>query len=419
MKIFWSWQSDTPGKTGRHFVRDALLDAIKALKQPEEVEEPTKAATRESMHLDQDRQNVTGSPALADTIKRKIRESAVFIGDVTPVSKIPKRKGVTDSREKRNMNPNVAIELGYAQHALTDERVLMVLNEHYGGRKFLPFDLQHHAGPIIYDLHPDASKEQIAVERAKLRGLFMAALRGFLEAGSLDAAPAFPSIPSTTTPAVWFTPGEILAKFDSQTEYAFADDKGMYLKLSPRVTLVKPFTVGELYGMARQSQFGLLHRQQTGLPSYNAHGAILLEPVSGSGGRLRAATQVFRNGEIWGIGRELLVDNNYGKLIPVRLLEAALRAALTRYVDFMQTKLKIPPPYTVEFGAAGASGYSLVIDTNVDNPYEIRDDVFSETFVLTEASPAAIVSALLRIYEAFFRLTGYRRPPNLFGFPRP
>ena len=29
MKIFWSWQSDTPGKTGRHFVRDALKMPLK------------------------------------------------------------------------------------------------------------------------------------------------------------------------------------------------------------------------------------------------------------------------------------------------------------------------------------------------------------------------------------------------------
>jgi len=80
-------------------VRDALLDAIKALKQPQDV-------------------------------TRKIREAAVFIGDVTPVSKIPKRKGVKDSRGKRNMNPNVAIERGYAQHARTSivERVLTPYN---------------------------------------------------------------------------------------------------------------------------------------------------------------------------------------------------------------------------------------------------------------------------------------------------
>jgi hypothetical protein len=191
----------------------------------------------------------------------------------------------------------------------------------------------------------------------------------------------------------------------------------MYVRVSPRAPLAKPFTTAELYGMARQAQFGVLHRQQAGIAGYNARGAILLEPVTGSGGRLRAATQVFHNGELWAVGRDLLVDNEYGKLAPVRLLESAYRETLTRSVDFMQTKLRIQPPYTVEFGAAGAIGYSMTIDTNIDNPYEIRDDVFSETFVLTDTSRAAIDSALLRIYEAFFRRTGYPRPPNLFGFP--
>jgi hypothetical protein len=62
---------------------------------------------------------------------------------------------------------------------------------------------------------------------------------------------------------VWFKPGEVLAKFDDETEYEFADDKGVYLKVSPRSTPVRPFTTSELYQMARESQFGLLCRQQT------------------------------------------------------------------------------------------------------------------------------------------------------------
>jgi hypothetical protein len=244
-----------------------------------------------------------------------------------------------------------------------------------------------------------------------LRGHFVAALRGFLEGDPAEAAPSFPSVPATTTPAVWFRPGEVLAKLDEQTEYGFVDDKGVYLKVSPRSPLAKPFTTAELYGAARQAQFGLLHRQQAGIPHYNSRGAILLEPASGSGGRLRAATQVFHNGELWAIGRDLLVDNEYGRILPVKPLEAAYRETLTRSVNFMQAILGIQPPYTVEFGGAGLIGYSLAI--TIDNPYEIRDDAFSETIVLTEASPAAIDSALLRIYEAFFRLAGYPRPPNL------
>jgi hypothetical protein len=62
MKVFWSWQSDTPGNIGRYFVRDALLAAIKQLKQAPDIEEPIERETRSAMHLDHGRQGVTGSP---------------------------------------------------------------------------------------------------------------------------------------------------------------------------------------------------------------------------------------------------------------------------------------------------------------------------------------------------------------------
>jgi len=38
MKIFWSWQSDTPETTGRYFVRDALIEAVAQLKIPEDID---------------------------------------------------------------------------------------------------------------------------------------------------------------------------------------------------------------------------------------------------------------------------------------------------------------------------------------------------------------------------------------------
>jgi hypothetical protein len=40
VKMLWSWQSDTPGKTGRFLVRDALKDDIDKLKQTSHIEEP-------------------------------------------------------------------------------------------------------------------------------------------------------------------------------------------------------------------------------------------------------------------------------------------------------------------------------------------------------------------------------------------
>jgi hypothetical protein len=90
---------------------------------------------------------------------------------------------------------------------------------------------------------------------------------------------------------------------------------------------------------------------------------------------------------------------------------------LHRFVDFLANRLKIPPPFSIEFGASGIKGYALVIDSNLDNPYVIYDDTLSDSFVLQDASPAALRRALLRIYEKFFRLARHRRPANLFRFP--
>jgi hypothetical protein len=92
MKVFWSWRSDTDGKTGRFFVRDALKEAIDQLKQAPEIEEPSAREGREALHFDQDVQGVTGSPDLARTILDKIDAAHVVVADVTLVGRCPSPK---------------------------------------------------------------------------------------------------------------------------------------------------------------------------------------------------------------------------------------------------------------------------------------------------------------------------------------
>jgi hypothetical protein len=173
MKLFWSWQADTPGGIGRFFVRDTLIEAIDTLKSDKDITEPSERDAANALHLDADRQGVPGSPDLAATIFRKIEEAAVFVADVTLVGETP--------NGKKLINSNVAIEYGHAHHALTDNSILMVQNAHYGDRDQLPFDLRHKAGPIQYTLAPGATKEQIAAERARLRPTLVAALRPYLK----------------------------------------------------------------------------------------------------------------------------------------------------------------------------------------------------------------------------------------------
>jgi len=169
MKIFWSWQSDTPEQIGKYLVRDALRVAINRLKQAEDIDEPI----RDDLHLDQDTQGTTGSPDLVPTIFSKIEKSEVIVADVTIVGK-------TDE-DKRLINSNVAIELGYALHACTDARVLLVFNKHYGSYEHLPFDLRHKGGGVVFDLAPQADRRQITVVRASLVDDFVRKLKPFLQ----------------------------------------------------------------------------------------------------------------------------------------------------------------------------------------------------------------------------------------------
>jgi hypothetical protein len=117
MKMFWSWQSDTPGKTGRFFIRDCLKEAIAIINQEPEVAEPPER-TRNPLALDQDRAGVPGHRNLGDTIFGKIAAADVFVGDVTLVAELTVPPSVDNSDGvKKLINSNVAIEYGYMRSA--------------------------------------------------------------------------------------------------------------------------------------------------------------------------------------------------------------------------------------------------------------------------------------------------------------
>lgn len=124
--IFFSWQSDSPRSTNHSFIEDCLERAVKELKRDEELKvEPV---------LDRDTQGVPGSPDIVSTILDKIKNSQIFVGDVSIIN--PGGPG------RATPNPNVLIELGYALACLGHERIVCVCNEVSGTIEDLPFDLR-------------------------------------------------------------------------------------------------------------------------------------------------------------------------------------------------------------------------------------------------------------------------------------
>jgi hypothetical protein len=165
MKIFWSWQSDTHQDSARHFVRDVLgnlIDEINGFDGADDAERPVDDGVDAPISVDHDTLNVGGSPKIAETILRKIRECAVFVADVTPIAKT--------NGGKLTPNPNVMMELGYALHVLGNERIVLVMNAAEGAElKKLPFDLKHWRAPIVYSLRKGDDEDRREAVAAELK----------------------------------------------------------------------------------------------------------------------------------------------------------------------------------------------------------------------------------------------------------
>lgn len=141
--IFYSWQSDRPGVCNRTFIGNALKAAADQLQLD--------ATLVDSPRVDSGMEGISGTPEVASIMFQKIRESALFVGDMTLTGEAHRHDGET----RKVPNSNVSLELGYAAGVLGWERVICVMNEHYGKRSELPFDVRNRRFPIDYSLAPD------------------------------------------------------------------------------------------------------------------------------------------------------------------------------------------------------------------------------------------------------------------------
>ncbi|HVB73109.1 MAG TPA: hypothetical protein VNE38_06085 [Ktedonobacteraceae bacterium] len=159
--IFYSWQSDLTSAANKNFILHALESAAKALRNDDSLEiEPV---------IDRDTKGIAGSPDIAKTIFNKIEQAQVFVCDVSIIN-----QGATT---RLVPNPNVLVELGYAFRALGENRIILVMNDVYGVRESLPFDLRPRR---IIQYHMPVEAESRTKERKNLEEDLKAALHAIL-----------------------------------------------------------------------------------------------------------------------------------------------------------------------------------------------------------------------------------------------
>jgi hypothetical protein len=159
-KIFWSWQSDYSETTCRHFIRDALAEAIAQAIAASSIEDADRP------ELDHDTKGERGMADIAVTILNKIAGAAIFVADLSAIGQSAGKKWLP--------NPNVMIELGWAMHRPGWERVIGVLNTASGAQvEDLPFDIRQRR-IITYVLPENAGKDA----RKKVRMDLVKELKG-------------------------------------------------------------------------------------------------------------------------------------------------------------------------------------------------------------------------------------------------
>ncbi len=302
MKIFWSWQSDHDGRISHYLVRDALQSAIAKLRVPEDLEEPSEAERRLNLELDHDTKGETGWTDIADSIFRKIDNAAVFVGDVTPVGKSSRKE--RGKRPRAMMNPNVAIELGYAIKSLTWSRCLGVMNLAYGDIDDLPFDIHRtRSWPVTYTLSENASSEEVADAKKKLAEAFYLKLRPFLAKVRPKAEELFERMPAVRPPAFWFEAGASLGTRRDDVTYTMSAESVLFLRLiptDPKQRLIPHDLAGQMasaYGSF--DDFGNLFILR------NDDGAAMCA-LSDDRGEVENIAQYFNNGEIWAINADIV-----------------------------------------------------------------------------------------------------------------
>lgn len=298
--VFWSWQSDLDSRVTREVIRYALDQAIGILAADlQEADRPS---------LTSDTQGVAGTPDIVATILRKIDETAVFVGDVTPIAVSPSGKACA--------NPNVLLELGYANKAIGDTRVIQVWNTAFNGAAVekLPFDMRGRRGPLAFHLPVDSDTAALRAVRDKLARDLAGALRL-----AFDGLPPAPIEPvhwqaSTGLLDIWFDPASPIPVNHPQhgtTDICLVPANRGYARVIPshwhasanaKAQITATTGHPALLGDAKRLGFGTCR-----------HGAMTYrpEPEEGPVRQVGALTQWFEKaGEFWGIENGFLYEDD-------------------------------------------------------------------------------------------------------------
>jgi hypothetical protein len=411
--IFYSWQSDNPET--RKIIRNALNTAIKSLGRDADIAEPD----RELM-IDQDTQGIPGSPPVADTILRKIREADIFVADLTLIN------SPCAEEHRVTPNPNVMLEYGYALNALGDGYIIAVLNEAHGKAKELPFDLAYRRWPIQFNIDPNATAELKSETKDSLSASLAAAIKAIL-------AQQKPTLPAPSDPFPEATLGDGVGRLRRTDDFlcigSSSNDKPTWLRAAPysflrlipnkpikRLTNVEAHNIAQRYLRTMETELGVSE-------SYGRHetGVVVYWGRSNDPNIAWSASELFLTGELLANStfnmapeEKKRVEELGFSFIPTSRFEHTFVAALANFIRIAKNELGLTLPLRLVAGVVGIHGFRLALNPEYTSGYtEYRGPILAQS-VIEEAviddwnsDPA---NYLAPFFKSVFDSAGTTRP---------
>ncbi len=356
--VFYSWQKDTPENIGFAFIEEALSITLTELHA-----DITLDKARRELELDRDTQNTPGQPPIMDTILRKIDCAAVLVPDLTFVGKRLDNTRLTP-------NPNVLIEYGYAMKALTHERIVPVMNTHYGepSDATMPFDMKHRRYPIQYQCGPNTNTQE--------RGRVLKKLTGELKEAIAAVLKTRPSPPSATP----FMQGLTLERFRSGNQpigvtydpllpdgssnpVVLAAGPAVWFKAAPAFDPRRTWKITEIFEVVR-SRIGPL------IQPFHINPAGYLRAQDGFGiyainknnpGMTTRVIFISRNGEILTTVSDVIGHVKWKGQSIIPDMTDIFAKCLKNYPEFL-ISLGISPPFKWQVGMQGTKDLPMVTE---------------------------------------------------------
>ena len=414
--IFFSWQTDTPSKSGKNFIEKALTRAIEQLAEDLTIDQ----AIREGLAVDKDTKGVAGTPPVVDTIFRKIDAASAFLADVTFVG--------TRLDGRPTPNPNVLLEYGWALKSLSHSRIICVMNTHYGrpSDDNLPFNMKHLRWPIQYTLSDQADQDARQEAQLELVGHLKVALRAIVKSADFRATmpspsqpPKFEAMPALDGPARFRkrnTPLGVLelghAIPSTGQELLLADGSALWLRVMPESQPGRIWSISEL--RQTMSRAGLILYPLGFASSWSyirgADGFGYVPHPPESQTHVSAVSFAFKSGEVWTTYAGPLGTPADGTFINI---EQLVTECFLRCVRFMRDGLQITLPYRWSAGIEGLKGKRMQRfappGRGYITPYSgpCVEDVVSGTGLLTESAPVRL--ALKPFFQNLYDACGEER----------